>query len=745
MQAPTTRHIQFADYKANRQSMPEEIASALPYIKDLLKALRIPVLCKEGYEADDIIGTLSVKASKEEYVVYMVTPDKDFGQLVNGKVFMYKPLRTGTGFEILGEKEVCEKFGIKRTEQVIDLLGLWGDSSDNIPGVPGIGEVTARKLLEQFDNMDNLYAHTAEIENEKLRKKIEDNKQQAFDSRSLATIILDVPVEFNEEDLHLCPPNMEETKEILKELEMVNFGARLLDFYNGKFSAKTPAAKVQIPVATTPDLFSELDDNPQQPALEKPVQHGDELVITNLKEYLYKQKPISVEQEEKYFDLRIAAYVLNPEAPARNLNINDIDKLKQLLKEQNLEDYFYNVEMPLVWVLFRMEQEGIKLDVEQLKQFSKNLENQISDIEKKIYLLVGKEFNIGSPKQLGVVLFEELKIAEKVKHTKASKQYSTAEDVLEKYHSNHEIIPLVLQYRKLVKLKSTYADALPLLVDKNSRIHTTYQQTVTATGRLSSTNPNLQNIPIRTDLGREIRRAFVADNPEDLLLSADYSQIELRIVAAMSGDPTMLADFAAGHDIYTATAANIFGVAFDDVSSEMRRSAKAVNFGIVYGMSAHGLADRLGIGNRIAADIISRYFEKYSTLKNFLEQTIIDAKSQGYVTTLWGRRRYTPNVNSSNGTVRAAAERNAINAPIQGTSADMLKVAMVAIDKCFRDENLKSKMLLQVHDELVFNVKKDELEKVKEIVSTKMKEAGGRLNVPIEVDIKTADNWLDAK
>ncbi|MDR2556956.1 MAG: DNA polymerase I, partial [Bacteroidales bacterium] len=768
-QGQTARHLQYAEYKANREKMPEDIKNAIPYIKKLLEALHIPVLYCEGYEADDVIGTLSVKAANADYTVYMVTPDKDFGQLVSPKVFMYKPSRSGSGFSILGENEVCEKFGIKRTEQVIDLLGLQGDASDNIPGVFGVGEMTARKLLEQFDNIENLYEHISEVDNERLRIKLLQNKKSAFESKMLATIILDVPVDFNENDLKMCAPNIPAVKEILDELEMVSFGARLLGYYTeadraksiladvrSKMSQKnnngidgstitdkvstvetgntrettsavtavfpsttatdsTPSVKAsRIPKTvqrTMPDLFSCIEEqeppelsgvpespkSPKSPELPKspeslePPELSDppeppqqetvsipDSITFNLKDQLHTLADNGIfipQQEQKnFFDIRIAAYLLHPETSTKAIIARDAEKLKSLLKKQNLENLFYNIEMPLVWILFEMEREGIKIDKEQLEKFSISLAAQISDVESQIFLYSGHEFNIASPQQLGVVLFDELKVTEKAKKTKVSRQYSTAEDVLVKLENKHPIIPLVLKYRKLVKLKSTYVDALPLLADENSRIHTTYNQTATTTGRLSSVNPNLQNIPIRTELGREIRKAFIADTPDDLLMSADYSQIELRIAAAMSGDPTMLADFVAGYDIHTATAANVFGVPIEQVSNEMRRRAKAINFGILYGMSAHGLSDRLKIPVREAADIIDKYFQKYKALKEFLDGIIAFARHNGYVETLWGRRRYTPDVLSVNGVVRSAAERYAINAPIQGTSADMLKV-----------------------------------------------------------------------
>ena len=637
---------------------------------------------------------------------------------------------------------------------MIELLGLWGDASDNIPGVPGIGETTARRLLEKFDNIDNLYAHIDEVDNEKLRLKLLEYKEQAFESRMLATIILDVPIDFNEERLRMCAPDMPEVKKILNDLEMVSFSARLTNYYDNNYgdnaadstNSAVPPPVRKSPKNNVPDLFSSIESEQKQEKQEQITIPSH--VTMNLKSQLHvlAAKGIFIPQEEQkeFFDIRIASYLLNPETPVRAFDTSYADKLKSLLKKQDLENFFYNIEMPLTWVLFEMEREGIKIDKEVLRKFSMSLAEQIGDIEKQVFLHAGHEFNIASPQQLGTVLFEELKISEKVKRTKINRQYSTAEEVLEKLVNKHPIIPLVLQHRKLVKLKSTYVDSLPLLADNNDRIHTTYNQTATATGRLSSVNPNLQNIPIRTELGREIRRAFIADTPDDLLMSADYSQIELRIVAAMSGDPTMLADFAAGHDIHTATAANVFGTQADMVSSEMRRRAKAVNFGIVYGMSAHGLSERLKISLREAASIINKYFTQYSKLKEFLDGIIAFARRKGYVETLWGRRRYTPDVRSANGVVRAAAERYAINAPIQGTAADMLKVAMVEIARALREANLQSKMLLQVHDELVFNVKKCEEATVHEIVNREMLKAGERLNVPLEIEIKTAYNWLDA-
>ncbi|MCH5244145.1 MAG: DNA polymerase I [Lentimicrobiaceae bacterium] len=888
--APTARHLEYTEYKANRPPLPDDIAVSIPYIKRLLQGMNIPILYADGYEADDVIGTLSKKAEKQGYTVYMVTPDKDFGQLVSEHIYIYKPARMGNDIEILGPKEVCEKFGIQNPLQVIDMLGLWGDAADNIPGIPGVGEVTARKLLAQFGSVENLIEKAAEIENPKLREKVQQNVGQALESKMLATIILDAPVEFNPQELQLCPPDSAAVFSLLDELEMRHLSTRISSYYR---DWNAPASSPQKQQSATPQLFS-TSATPATPAprsktgtnkpqdttldlfdpqnlpeskpvichtkddadvalwaneaalkagLEKlleeqtpvsfylcsgkanhirqakslciafcrhqpqnaphspaafyylPVFSPEEtaalqaffsaartfgnLVCHDLKTQLHLLKNMGVEADFEAFDTLLAHYLIDPESPhdlprltanylpysysenlfGGGLSATDEDirysiqnaklvlelyyRLQPDLERAGAQKLFSEVEIPLCRVLCLMERAGVKLDRLRLAQYGKELQEQIGKIEQEIYSLSGQVFNIASPKQLGEVLFDKLQIVEKPKHTK-TKQYSTAEDVLQKLVNKHPIVEKVLQYRSLTKLKTTYVDALPALADaKTDKIHTTYNQAVTATGRLSSQNPNLQNIPIRTELGKEIRRCFVPSQPQNRLLAADYSQIELRIIAHLSGDKTMLADFSRHKDIHTATAANVFGVLPEEVTPEMRRKAKSVNFGIVYGMSAFGLADRLQIPRREAADLIERYYANYPGLKNYIEKALDEARQKGYTETLLHRRRYIKDINSSNSTVRGYAERNAINAPVQGSSADMIKVAMIAVQKRIEEEKLSARMILQVHDELVFDVPQNEIEKLSQIVNKEMKNALP-MSVPVEVEINCADNWLDA-
>ncbi|MEG1572272.1 MAG: DNA polymerase I [Bacteroidales bacterium] len=883
--APTARHLEFADYKANREKMPEDIGLSIPLIQELLHAMDIPVLFVDGYEADDVIGTLAKKAEKEGFITYMMTPDKDFGQIVDEHIFMYKPSRMGNGVEIMGIQEVCARFGIQRPTQVIDMLGLWGDAADNIPGVPGVGEVTARKLLAQFDTIENMLANSAQITNEKLRAKIEANKEKAIASKSLATILLDVPIEFSAENLRIGKPNFTSLESILNELELRSFSNRIFAYYKSQ-GIVTPetttdnkqalplsetAKKSSKPIAAPiPDLFSNLssqdtDPNslelsvelPREMALDKALCHytclhtSEEAIQTlqsipndsnsafylwsstseyrhakilsfaftknedevfyidctlwekadlqtifklyfeelsiqkithELKNQLHLLDSFNIDFKGLAEDVQIAHYLISPESnhelerlaskylqfhiqsalPFAKIKPNNTQAFASLFSceralaakrlytlfkrehwSEDINNLYTQVEMPLVFVLCNMEREGVKIQTQALADFGTHLREQLANLEQEIFTLAGEAFNIASPKQLGEILFDKLAITEKPKHTK-TKQYSTAEDVLQKLIHKHPIVALVLQYRSISKLNSTYVEALPLLIDPLSgHIHTTYNQANTVTGRLSSQNPNLQNIPIRTEMGKEIRRAFIPNTPEDFLLAADYSQVELRIIAHLSQDKIMLDDFLQAHDIHSATAANVFGIPIKEVTVPMRRSAKMVNFGIIYGISAFGLSERLGIGRKEAAELIEKYFEKYQGISQYMQTSIEKARELGYVETMLHRRRYLPDINSSNAIVRGFAERNAINAPIQGSSADMIKIAMVNIDKAFREKNLQSKMILQVHDELICNVVSAEKEQVKNIVETQMRNAF-TLSIPLEVDLKFGKNWLEA-
>jgi len=863
--APTQRHVDFVEYKSQRQAVPEDILKSIPYIVRLIEAMNIPVLAVDGYEADDIIGTLATKAGQEGYKVFMMTPDKDFAQLVTENVFLYKPGKFGDKAVVMGTAEVCARYCVKRPEQVKDLLGLWGDASDNIPGVPGIGEVTARKLIEQFDSVENLIDNALSIDNVKLREKITAFSKQALLSKQLATIILDVPVDTDIEALKLQTPDFNTLNVLLEELEFKSFGERVRrDFSNGAAQESTPAPK-----AGTPDLFSgaEVEETVLQGLpdinttrhnyhivttpeeinvlvglLEKagnisidakttgkdpnnveltglsfsiapgeawyvpvPANYGEALEIVRRFAGIYSDERIEktghnlkydiavlswyeVVVKGPIFDTMIAHYLLEPdlrhnvdylaatylkyrpitiesligkgrtqvtmrEVPlkqAADFACEDADITLQLrqhfepmIKEAGLDDLLRNIEMPLVRVLAAMEAEGVKVDTEVLKAYSQQLEGEIATVENEIYNLAGEKFNIGSPKQLGEILFDKMKIADNPKQTK-TKQHSTGEEILLKLAGKHAIINLILEYRSLTKLKSTYIDALPLLVNpRTGRIHTSYNQAVAATGRLSSNNPNLQNIPIRTERGREIRKAFIPRNAGHTIVSADYSQIELRIIAEISGDEAMQAAFREGVDIHTATAAKIYNVSLGEVTKDMRRNAKTVNFGIIYGISAFGLSERLNIPRKEAADIIAQYFERFSGIKKYMEESIKKARAQGYVETLMKRRRYLRDINSANAVVRAFAERNAINAPIQGSSADMIKIAMINIYNRFSELGLKSKMILQVHDELVFDVVNEELETVKPVIVECMKSAMP-LSIPVEVDLSKGNNWLEA-
>ena len=863
--APTVRHIEFADYKATRQSMPEELALSIPWVKKVIEAFRIPILEMDGFEADDIIGTLARKGEEHGFEVFMMTPDKDFGQLVTERIKIYKPARMGSGADTIGVDDICRKYGIEKPEQVIDILALWGDASDNIPGIPGIGEVTASKLIGSYGSLDNVFARTNELKG-KLKENIENFKEQGLLSKKLATIITDVPVPFDEEKLLVEEPDRKLVTEVFGELEFRTLAARVLGEAESRPSTvpSSQAAGIQtslfdvdngaefmpvgmktladVPhryhhsegIAGAHDLVAKLSASGRfcfdtettgldvlttelvgisfalQPGeswflhmpenreevmeiLEvlKPVfeNTGLEKIAQNLKYDLQILKNYGIEVREPMFDTMVAHYLLQPEmrhnmdylaetylqyspvsfstltgskgkAPVdirkvdkeqlKDYACEDADVTLQLadlfspkLRDAGVEDLFRQVEVPLIPVLAEMERTGVQIDVEALKDFSVQLTDEIRQVEELIYSYAGSIFNIASPRQLGEILFERLRIISSPKKTK-TKQYSTGEEVLSKLVHHHPIVPAILEYRSLTKLKSTYVDAFPQLIHpKTGRIHTSYNQAVTATGRLSSNNPNLQNIPIRTERGREIRKAFIAGYPGYELVSADYSQIELRIIAHLSGDQAMQEAFRQGMDIHTATAAGIYGVLPEMVDGTMRRNAKMVNFGIIYGISAFGLAERLNITRVEAAAIIEGYFRQYPGIKSYMEQCIVKARETGYVETMLGRRRYLRDINSANNNIRQFAERNAINAPIQGTSADMIKIAMIAIHREMETLGLKSKMIMQVHDELVFEVPVEEMETIKPLIIKGMKDAL-RLNIPVEAEINSGSNWLEA-
>lgn len=875
------RQQEFADYKANREKMPDDLRDSIPYIIQLVEAFNIPVFGVEGYEADDVIGTLSRKAEKAGFVTYMMTPDKDFGQLVTDKVFMYKPAKFGEPAQVWGPKEVCERYGISEPRQLIDILGLWGDAADNIPGIPGIGEKTAAALVGKYGSVENLIAHADELKG-KQKENVIEFAEQGLMSKMLATINLEVPVDFDEETLKRKEPNVPALMALFEELEFKTFAKRFLDDYKAThenvevLTTSTPALTEKVQKPAPKDGQFDLFDQPEsevgdffsfsdkdsvktiehdyqlvdsEEEIEKlvnrllPFQHivfdtettstdvySAELVgvslcvkaheawylsmpnqkeacqkrLALLKPLLEDEKRLKIGQNLKFdvsmlqqygvlvngplFDTMIAHYLIEPELrhnmdylaeaylnyltiPIEDLighgraqktmrevpvekvveyAAEDADVTFQLyqillplLKENGVEKLFYDIEMPLVPVLAQMEANGVKIDNVGLQQISDEFGKEIQNIENQIYESAGMQFNIASPRQLGEVLFEKLQIDAKAKKTKTG-QYATGEEVLQKLVDKHPIVRQILEYRSFTKLKSTYLDALPALINsRDGLIHTSYNQAVTATGRLSSNNPNLQNIPVRTENGREIRRAFVPRNNEYTLMAADYSQIELRIIAHLSGDPVMLEEFRQGHDIHAATAAKVFHVPLEEVTKQQRSRAKAVNFGIIYGMSAFGLAERMELSRHEAADIIKNYFEEYAGIKEYMDRSIALAKERGYAETILGRRRYLRDINGSNSVVRGFAERNAINAPIQGSSADMIKIAMIGIHQEMKKLQMKSKMILQVHDELVFDAHLDEIETLKSIVNDKMVNAMP-LSVPVVVEINTGDNWLEA-
>ena len=853
---PTHRHTEFEAYKAHRDEMPEDISAAIPYIFELLKAMNICTFSKGGFEADDIIGTLAVIAENNGFETYMMTPDKDFGQLVSDNIHIYKPARMGNAAEVLGVREICAKYEIQHPKQVIDILGLMGDTADNIPGIPGVGEKTAIQLIKQFGSIENLLENTQELKG-KLKEKVENNKQMAVQSKWLATILCDVPIDWNEDELKLKDVNKEAIKELFTELEFKTLLPRLIGtpapaaslFSELDEEENAEIEKVNFKTAeTTSHEYILLDSNEKiellvNEILQKKVfcfdtettaleildanlvgmsfsleshkayylpfsdnfEESKKLVSNfasiflneaiikiaqNIKYDLAVLKKYGIEIRGKLFDTMLAHYILEPDsrhgmdflsetilgyqpieietligpkgknqksmkdvsldlikeyaAEDADITFQLFEKLSKRIEEiPNAKSILEDVEIPLVPVLAAMEEQGVRIDELALKEMSKDLEIEIAKLEEIIVELAGTKFNIASPKQLGDVLFDVLKIDEKAKKTKTG-QYATGEDVLSKLENKHPIISKILDYRELQKLKNTYVDTLPLLVNKKSnRIHTSFNQAVAATGRLSSNNPNLQNIPIKTAKGREVRKAFIARSQDYVLLSADYSQIELRIIASMSGDTGMIEAFNEGLDIHTATASKVFGVELSEVTKEMRGKAKMVNFGIIYGISAFGLSERLNIPRQEAKEIIDNYFKEFGMLRQYMQNNIEFAKQHGFVETLIGRRRYLRDINSANAMTRGFAERNAINAPIQGTAADMIKIAMINVHKRMKEERLDSKMILQVHDELVFDVHPSELEKLKVIVSKEMREALP-LKVPVEVEMGTGKNWLEA-
>ena len=705
---PTFRHEAFEQYKAQRQETPEDIRWAVPRIKQILQAMNVPILEVPGYEADDVIGTIAHKAEQEGFEVYMATPDKDYGQLVTEHIFMYRPRHTG-GFEKLGPQEVCEKYGLQSQSQVIDLLGLMGDSSDNIPGCKGVGEKTAVQLLQQFGSIDNLLANTDLLKGA-LQRKIQEQVEEIRFSRFLATIKTDVPIEFDAQALVYQERNWELLAPIYRELE---FNSLLKQ---APTALKQPAPKVGKkirPQEVTLDLFADMN-----PAIE------------------HTMKQTSEEDDSK---ARLVSYLLNPEVA---YNPDQPVNWEALEADTSLWNLYQEVELPLSAILREMEQIGVRVDVPMLKQAEAKLNNELQTIEQQIYTSVGMTFNINSPKQVGEVLFDQLQLDDKAKKSKTG-QYSTSEEVLLALKPKHPVVGLILEYRELKKLISTYISALPNYINPTTgKIHTTYNQTVTATGRLSSSNPNLQNLPIRSERGQLIRQAVIPDEG-CLFLSADYSQIELRLMAHFSQDPHLVQAFLSGQDIHAATAAKIFNVSIEEVTKEQRRQAKTANFGIIYGISAFGLAQQLDCSRSEAKALIDGYFAAFPGVIDYIEKQKELARQQGYAVTLFGRKRYLPDILSHNATVRSFAERNAVNSPIQGTAADIIKMAMVTIHRRLKEEGLKAQMIMQVHDELNFNVPLNEVDKVREIVVSEMQHVV-HLTVPLIADCGVGTNWLEA-
>jgi DNA polymerase-1 len=854
---PTERHIEFPAYKAHRDAMPEGISAALPYIDKLLEALSIPKIYKDGFEADDVVGTIAKKAEKEDFTVYMMTSDKDFAQLVSENIFMYRPGNKWQPTETWGIKEVLDKFKINRVEQVIDFLAMMGDSADNIPGISGVGKKTAQKFIQEYDSVEGLFANTDKLKG-KLKEKVEGSKEIGMLSKKLVTIITNVPVEFDFEKMKFDVNNFDELSVLFEELEFRNFISRFNDLLNNQDVIKTIKPEENDPLPDNQiDLFSEVPTNNQvKKIIKEKINFKDISSPSDLEEYILKNSTqasftfnLLIENQEiiglgllfgnqdcvfvrlndkdkvKYFqiikllfenelflkigydlksqikifnksdillkgqifDVVIAHYILHPDmrhnldvmaSSYLNINIDNdkellsrspnktyfshlsnerisevssqrvfvLDKLQILfskeLEEIKSKELFANIEMPLIKVLAKMESSGVGLDVKMLKEYSIELEEKLQSATRDIYILAGLEFNISSPKQLGEILFEKMNLVKKPKKTKSG-QYSTSEETLQNIKESSPIISYILEFREIKKLLSTYVNALPLLVDESSgRIHTTFNQSVAATGRLSSKNPNIQNIPIRTKRGMKVREAFIPKSG-CLLLAADYSQIELRIMASLSNDKSMLEAFNNGVDIHAATAAKVFKVDITNVSREMRSKAKSVNFGIIYGISAFGLSQNTGMSRSEAKDIIDQYFEEFPGVKKYMEESVLIARENEFVETILGRRRYLKDINSRNAIMRNAAERNAINAPIQGSAADIIKKAMIDIDNKISIKGLKSSMLLQVHDELIFDMITGEEQELTEIINTSMMNASS-LSVPLVVDMGSGNNWLEA-
>ena len=823
---PTFRHEMYSEYKAHRDPMPEEIESNLPWICRIIDAFRIPRLTCEGFEADDVIGTLSHKAEQAGFdQVVMVTPDKDFAQLVTPCVHMY---RQGHGKKnpdvMMGVQEVCEKFDVSDCRQVIDLLGLWGDSIDNIPGIPGVGEKTAKKLIAQFGSIEQMIAHVDEIKNDRLREKVREHADQALFSKQLATIRLDAPIAFDETQLLCQQPDYPTLRELLDQLEFRQLARRIFTELSlndpaqavawnqpGQPGENNDTAKADPAAPTLFDLGQPAPEYPKIEVAELTAEvldslHGKDIAIHfdgprvmlstdadtvwgtqvgtldlqlfaslmhdtattklcfDLKNLKYMLAELGTALAGPVFDAQLVHYLLDAERRhtfdvvcSSLLGHEPADAasycaaLWQLyplmlgkLCADGLDKLYQTVELPLVDVLIDMEREGVRIDVDALRDYAAQLTEERNAIEEQIYSLAGMRFNISSPKQLGEVLYEQLKVTDRPPRT-ATKQYSTAEDVLQKLVDRHPVIPLILDYRSITKLVGTYLDSFPKLINPaTGRLHTVYNQTVTATGRLSSSNPNLQNIPIRTERGREIRRAFVARDADHLLLAADYSQIELRIIASLAKDEHMLHAFNSGFDIHAATAAKIYHLPMEEVTKDQRRSAKSVNFGIVYGISAFGLSEQLAIPRKEAAALIGEYFAQYPAISAFIEQSKQFARDHGYARTLLGRRRYLPDINSRNASARSFAERNAVNMPIQGTSADMIKLAMVRIHSELQRRGLRTKMILQVHDELVFDLYRPEEQEVRDLVVREMQQALPLDGLSIDVGIDVGPDWLSA-
>ena len=705
---PTFRHEAFEQYKAQRQETPEDIRWAVPRIKQILQAMNVPILEVSGYEADDVIGTIAHKAEKEGFDVYMATPDKDYGQLVTEHIFMYRPRHTG-GFEKLGPQEVCEKYGLQNQLQVIDLLGLMGDSSDNIPGCKGVGEKTAVQLLQQFGSIDNLLANTDQLKGA-LQRKVQEQVEEIRFSRFLATIKTDVPIEFDAQSLVCQERNWEQLTSLYRELEFNS----LLKQAPSKQAQPTPkSAKKVKPQEATLDLFAAMN-------------HDTENTI--------QQKSVEDDTEA-----RLVSYLLNPEVA---YNPNQPINWEALKADTSLWNLYKEVELPLSAILREIEQAGVRIDVAMLKQAETQLNDELQTLEKQIYVAAEATFNINSPKQVGEVLFDQLKLDTKAKKSKTG-QYSTSEEVLLALKPKHPVVGLILEYRELKKLISTYISSLPNYINPTTgKIHTTYNQTVTATGRLSSSNPNLQNLPIRSERGQLIRQAVIPDEG-CMFLSADYSQIELRLMAHFSQDPHLVQAFISGQDVHAATAAKIFNIPIEEVSKDQRRQAKTANFGIIYGISAFGLAQQLDCSRSEAKALIDGYFAAFPGVIDYIERQKELARQQGYAVTLFGRKRYLPDILSHNATVRSFAERNAVNSPIQGTAADIIKMAMVTIHRRLKEEGLKAQMIMQVHDELNFNVPLNEVDKVREIVVSEMQNVV-HLTVPLIADCGIGTNWLEA-